>query len=262
MVRKLSAGWLVVLFACGGGGEPQKEAAADAAAPAAEAPTGITKAELTELEGQLAEIGKLKGEPDKRREMCLGFEPKIDARVTAKPDDAKLQQFAAKLSAFCGEATEARRKMKKAAEPLPPVPELSATMKAGFTASLLKSDLASAKALAKKKGDPEEICKRLNLTAQVVSEQKKKDKKTKKLLKETEAFCSGPAIAAGVRFQEEAAQKAESEEKPTELAEHCTTALVRLQRLPAGKVKDGLEAPLRSTCREVYALRDLLKPSS
>lgn len=259
--RRLLAILALSIGACGGG-EKAKEAEAPADAEATEATPASAKAELAELEAELVEIGKQKADAEKRRELCLSFEPKVDAKLVARPTDVKLQQFGTKLSAFCGEATEARRKMKKAAEPLPAVPELSASMKSGFTASLLKSDLGSAKALVKKGGNPEEICRRLELTGKVVAESKKKDKKTKKLLKEAAAFCEGPAVAAGIRFHEEAAKKAEAEEQPASLAEHCTIALVKIQTLPAGKVKDGLEAPLRSTCREVYALRELLKPAS
>jgi len=246
---------IALLLACD---KPAEEkASADAAA--AEQPAS-KKADIKDLEAAFSEIVQTKRANDnaKRRDQCLDLEPKLSERVEKYPTDAKLQQFASQVSSFCPEAIESRKLMKKAAEPEPALPELSATMKSMFTADSLKGDVKKAKAIAKKKGDPEETCKKIGLTSKVVAEKKKKDKKTKKLLKEAVGFCEGPARVATVQFHLREAAKAEKDDQASPLSEHCTAALSKLSHVKEEKQRAKLEQAMKSLCREAYALKPML----
>jgi hypothetical protein len=239
-------------------GKSEQPASGDAAAAEAEPPA--KKAELKDLEEAFSEIVQSKRANDnaKRRDQCIALEPKVAERTEKFPADTKLQQFASQLSSFCPEAIESRKLMKKAAEPEPAMPELSATMKSMFTADSLKTDVKKAKQIAKKKGDPEETCKKIGITAKVVGEKKKKDKKTKKLLKEAVSFCEGPARVITVQYHLREAAKAEKGDQATTLSEHCTAALSKLMHVKAEKSKAQLEQTMKSLCREAYALKPML----
>jgi hypothetical protein len=239
--------------------QKQASAAADASAPETEAAS--SKVDLKELETAFSEIvvTKRAGDNSKRRDQCLALEPKVAEKVEQHATDAKLQQFASQLSSYCPEAIETRKMMKKASEKEPPMPELSATMKSMFTEATLKTDLKKAKAVAKKKGNPEETCKKIGLTARVVGEKKKKNKKTKKLLKDATAFCEGAAVVAAIRFHLREAEKAEKADQPGPLSEHCTAALSRLTSVKSEKSKASLEESMKSLCREAYALKPMLE---
>jgi hypothetical protein len=249
---------IALVFACNEAEQPS--ASGDAAAgEAAEAPS--KKADIKDLEADFSEIVQTKraGDNGKRRDQCLALEPKVAERVEKHPADVKLQQFASQLGSFCPEAIESRKLMKKAAEPEPSMPELSATMKSMFTADTLKSDVKKAKQIAKKKGDPEDTCKKIELTARVVSEKKKKDKKTKKLLKDAVGFCEGPARVATVQFHLREAAKAEKGDQANTLSEHCTAAISKLMHVKAEKQRARLEEAMKSLCREAYALKPMLE---
>jgi hypothetical protein len=238
----------------------EKTAPADAAeAAAAKAPEG--KADLTELETAFSEIVQTKRANDnpKRRDQCIALEPKVADLQKTHATDNKLQEFASKLTEFCPEAIESRKLMIKAAEPEPVMPELSATMKSMFTADSLKGDLKKAKAIAKKKGDPEDVCKKIGLTLRVVNEKKgKRDKKTKKVIKEAGTFCSGPAPVMTVQYHLRAAAQAEKNDKPADLSAHCTAALSKLVHVKAQKPRNQLEQSVKGLCREAYALKPML----
>jgi hypothetical protein len=249
---------VVVALACACAEGEQPTAAADASAPQNEAASA--KVDLKELEAAFSEIvvTKRAGDNSKRRDQCMVLEPKVAEKLEQHATDAKLQQFASQLSSYCPEAIETRKMMKKASEKEPPIPELSATMKSMFTEATLKTDLKKAKALAKKKGNPEEACKKIGLTARVVSEKKKKNKKTKKLLKDATGFCEGPAVTSAIQFHLREAEKAEKADQPGPLSEHCTAALTKLASLKSAKSKGSLEESMKSLCREAYALKPML----
>ncbi len=250
--------WMGLLaFACSEAKEKPSEAV-DAAGEAAQMDKG--KSDLKELEAAFAEIVQTKraGDSAKRRDQCIELEPKVAERLAANASDVKLQQFAQQLDSFCPEAIESRKLMKKAAEPEPPMPELSPTMKRMFTASSLKADFKKAVQTAKKKGDPEEACKKIGITARVVGESKRKDKKTKKLLKSATAFCEGPAAIATVQFHLREAAKAEKADESGPLSEHCAAALARLMDVKPGKQRDRLDQEIKGLCREAYALKAML----
>jgi hypothetical protein len=250
---------MLLLAALALGCSTQEQAAPDAASTETPAAPENDKADIKDLEAAFAEIVQTKraGDNDKRRDQCLALEPKLHERAEKFPKDAKLQQFASQLGSFCPEAIESRKLMIKASEKEPSMPELSATMKSMFTADTLKRDFKKAKAIAKR-GDPEEICKKIGLTASVVGEKKRQNKKTKKLLGQATSFCDGPATVASVKFHLREAAKAEKEGQSTALSEHCTRALSRLMDVKSEKQKAKLDQSMKSLCREAYALKPML----
>jgi hypothetical protein len=258
MKRAISGPVLVVFvgLACG------NEEAAAPAAPDAGGATEATssKVDLKPFETAFSEIVQTKrtGDNTKRRDQCLAQEPKVSEAAEKHTTDPKLQQFVSQFAQYCPEAVEARKLMKKASEKGPAMPELSAAMKSMFTEASLKTDLKKAKAIAKKKGDPEESCKKIMLTTHVVGEKKKQTKKTKKLLKEATAFCEGSAIVAAIGFHLREAEKAEKADQPADLSAHCTAALTKMNSLKAGKSKPSFEESMKTVCREVYALKPML----